>query len=240
MAAEKTKRAKKSQSEAEEVVLKLRSDPRSERRFEPKATPIVIASMVTLSVAAVLVGAGFYGQWFRAEELGPHPWAKMLMAGGAGLLAIAAFFGPRAAECIRVGDAGVAAEKGPSEIDRIAWYAVKAILLDGRALTVKGAGMSIVMPLPALREAVGETLREARVRIPTLVESLEMKGLDKEGAGSGETMPLEMLQVAGKPCMASGKPIQFEKDARLCGRCGAVYHKESAPKRCKSCDARLK
>ncbi|MBK9265769.1 MAG: hypothetical protein IPM54_39025 [Polyangiaceae bacterium] len=240
MAAEKTKRAKKSQSEAEEVVLKLRSDPRSERRFEPKATPIVIASMVALSVAAVMVGAGVYGQWFRAEELGPHPWAKMLMAGGAGLLAIAALFGPRAAECIRVGDAGVAAEKGPSEIERIAWYAVKELLLDSRALTVKGAGLSIVMPLPALREAVGETLREARVRMPKLVERVDMNGLDKEGAMSGETLPLEMPQVTGQPCQASGKPIQFERDARLCGRCGAVYHKDTVPKRCKCCDARLK
>jgi hypothetical protein len=240
MAAEKTKRAKKSQSEADEIVLKLRSDARSERRFEPKATPIVILSMVSLSVAAVLVGAGTYGQWFRAEELGPHPWAKMLMAGGAGVLALAAFLGPRAAECVRVGDAGIAAEKGPSEIERIAWYAVKEILLDGRALTVKGAGVSIVMPLPALREAVGETLREARVRLPKLVERLDMNGLEKESAISGETLALEMPQVTGLQCQASAKPIQFEKDARLCGRCGAVYYKDSVPKRCKCCDARLK
>jgi len=162
------------------------------------------------------------------------------MGGGAGLLAIAAIVGPRAAECIRVGDAGVAAEKGPSEIERIAWHAVKEMLLDGRALTVKGAGVSIVMSLPALREAVGETLREARVRVPTLVERLDMRGLDKEGAMSGETMPLEMPQVTGQPCRSSGKPVLFEKDARLCGRCGAVYHKDSVPKRCKCCDARLK
>ncbi len=239
MAAEKTKRAKKSQSE-EEAVLKLRSDPRSERRFEPKATPLVLAAMVALSVAAVMVGAGVYGQWFRAEELGPHPWAKILMGGGAGLLAFAALFGPRAAECVRVGDAGVAAEKGPSEIERIAWHAIKEILLDGRGLTVKGSGVIIAMPLPTLKEAVGETLREARIRVPKLVEGLEMNGLDKEGASSGETLALEMPQVTGRPCEATGKSIQFEKDARLCGRCGAIYHKDSVPKRCKVCDARLK
>jgi hypothetical protein len=239
MAAEKTKRAKKSQSD-DEVVLKLRSDARSERRFEPKATPSVLISMVALSVAAVMIGAGFYGQWFRSDELGPHRWAKMLMGGGAGLLALAAFFGPRAAECIRVGDAGIAAEKGPSEIDRIGWFAVKEILLNSGALTVKGAERSIVMPLPGLREAAGETLREARVRVPKLVEGLEMNGLDKEGASSGETLALEMLQVTGQSCQASGKAIQFEKDARLCGRCGALYHKETVPKRCKCCDARLK
>jgi hypothetical protein len=239
MAAEKTKRAKKSQSD-DETVLKLRSDPRSERRFEPKATPMVLASMVALSVAAVMVGAGFYGQWLRVEELGPHPWAKLLMGAGAGLLALAALFGPRAAECIRVGDAGIAAEKGPSEIDRIAWFAVKEIVLETRALTVKGAGQSIVMPLPVLREAVGEALREARVRVPKLVERLDMNGLDKEGASSGETLALEMPQVTGQSCQASGKPLQFEKDARLCGRCGALYHKDSVPKRCKCCNARLK
>jgi hypothetical protein len=239
MASEKTKRAKKSSSD-DEAVLKLRSDPRSERRFEPKPTPVVIASMVALSVAAVMVGAGVYGQWFRAEELGPHPWAKLLMGGGAAILAIAVLFGPRAAECIRVGDAGVAAEKGPSEIERIAWHAIKEILLDSRGLTVKGSGMLISMPLPTLREAVGETLREARARVPKLVEGLDMNGLDKEGASSGETLALEMPQVTGQVCQASGKPLQFEKDARLCGRCGALYHKDSVPKRCTCCDARLK
>ena len=238
MAGEKTKRAKK--AEAEDIVLKLRSDPRSERRFEPKATPAVLASMVALSVAAVLVGAGVYGQWLRAEELGAHPYAKALLAGGAALLALAALVGPRAAQCIRVGDAGIAAEKGPSEIERIAWYAVKELKLDDRALTVRGAGLTIVMPLPTLREAVGETLREARARFPKLVEQLEMKGLDREGATSGETLALEMPQVAGQPCRASGKAIAFEKDARLCGRCGDIYHKDSVPKRCISCDARLK
>ena len=187
-----------------------------------------------------MVGAGVYGRWFRAEELGPHPYAMYLMGGGAAILAVAALFGPRAAECIRVGDAGVAAEKGPSEIERIAWYAIKEILLDSRGLTVKGSGMLISMPLPTLREAVGETLREARARVPKLVERLEMNGLDKEGASSGETLALEMPQVTGQNCQASGKPLQFEKDARLCGRCGALYHKDSVPKRCKCCDARLK
>jgi hypothetical protein len=162
------------------------------------------------------------------------------MGAGAGLLALAALFGPRAAECIRVGDAGIAAEKGPSEIDRIAWFAVKEIVLETRALTVKGAGQSIVMPLPVLREAVGEALREARVRVPKLVERLEMNGLDKEGASSGETLALEMPQVTGQSCQVSGKPLQFEKDARLCGRCGALYNKDSVPKRCKCCNARLK
>jgi len=239
MAAEKTKRAKKSHSE-EEAVLKLRSDPRSERRFEPKPTPLVLATMVILSVAAVMVGAGFYGQWFRAEELGPHPWAKLLMGGGAGLLALAAVFGPRAAECIRVGDAGIAAEKGPGEIERIAWYQVKEFLLDSSGLTVKGNGVIISMPLPTLKEAVGETLREAQARMPKLLDQLDLAGLEKEAASSGESMALEMPQVTGQACQASGKALQFEKDARLCGRCGALYHKDTVPKRCKVCDARLK
>ncbi len=239
MAAEKTKRAKKSRSD-DEVVLKLRSDPRSERRFEPKPTPLVLASMVALSVAAVMVGAGVYGQWMRAEELGPHPWAKVLMGVGAGVLALAAIFGPRAAECIRVGDAGIAAEKGPSEIERIGWFEVKEFLLDASGLTVKASGKLISMPLPTLREAVGEALREARARVPHLVERLEMNGLDREGASSGETLALEMPQVTGQLCQASGQPLKFEKDSRLCGRCGSLYHKDSVPKRCKICDARLK
>ena len=68
----KTKKGGKKAPSRDEVVLKLRSDPRTEKRFEPKSSPSAILSVLAFSVAAVLVGAGTYGQWLRDEALGPH------------------------------------------------------------------------------------------------------------------------------------------------------------------------
>ncbi len=234
------KREKKAAAPRDEIVLKLRSDPRTERRFEPKSSPGAILSVLAFSVAAVLVGAGTYGQWLRAEALGPHKAAPYLLAAGAAVLLATALFGPRAALPVRVGDAGVAVEKGANEIERIAWYAVRRIVLGDRALTVEGEGVTIAISLAALPQAAGKVLREARERIPARMEDIAAGALENAGEGAAETLPLEPAQVAGLKCKASGKLIAFERDARLCGRCGEVYHKDSVPKRCATCDARLK
>jgi hypothetical protein len=57
---------------------------------------------------------------------------------------------------------------------------------------------------------------------------------------AGEVATLEPPQVAGLRCKATDKIIAFEADARLCGRCGEVYHKEGVPARCGTCDAALR
>ena len=67
-----------------------------------------------------------------------------------------------------------------------------------------------------------------------------MAGLPKLDAGAGEVIPLEAPQLAGTRCKASDELIAFEKDARLCGRCGEVYHKDHVPPHCLSCEAKLK
>ena len=57
------------------------------------------------------------------------------------------------------------------------------------------------------------------------------------------------IAVAGMPMGSPGMEgdrvdhynvIAFEKDARLCGRCGELYHKSGVPYLCLTCDARLK
>jgi hypothetical protein len=53
-------------------------------------------------------------------------------------------------------------------------------------------------------------------------------------------VPLEPPQAAGQRCKASDKLIAFEKDARVCGRCGEVYHKEGVPSACLTCGAKLR
>ena len=77
MAAEKTIKRKKKSGEAagasgNELALRTQDDARSERRFEPTASAMAVISTVVMSIGAVLVGAGFYGQWLRSAEAGPH------------------------------------------------------------------------------------------------------------------------------------------------------------------------
>jgi hypothetical protein len=247
MAADKTTKrknrgaAEKGGGAAGELLLRTKDDPRRERRFEPKASPLAVISMVAMSIGAVLVGAGTYAQWFRAENLGPLKQAPFLLGGGAALLIAVALFGQQLARPIRVGDAGVALEKDSTEIDRIEWRDVTRLILSHDALTVQGVGTSISVPLGVHRQAAARILAEVSARIPKRVEDLD--GTPSLGAPDdtqGEVLSLEPPQVAGAHCKSSEKLIAFEKDARLCGRCGEVYHKDSVPTRCLTCDAPLK
>ncbi len=122
MAAEKTtkRRQKAATSDAgsQTSMLRLRTDPRQERRFEPATPASAWISVLGLSIGSVLLGAGVYGQWlrasFRADVTGPHPYASYLLMAGALVLAAVALFGPRQIKPIRVGDAGLAVEKEPA------------------------------------------------------------------------------------------------------------------------------
>jgi hypothetical protein len=40
--------------------------------------------------------------------------------------------------------------------------------------------------------------------------------------------------------MSTDEPLTFEKDVRMCDRCGAPYHKAGVPKRCAGCGAKLR
>jgi hypothetical protein len=227
---------------AKAVKLWLRSgdEPRKERRFEPKASGMAVVTTIAMSIGAVIVGAGTYGEWFRKADLGPHPASPYLLGGGALVLIAVALFGQRLAKPARVGDAGIALEKEPGEIDRIEWRDVGKVYLDGGALTVTGPGTSITLSLAVHRAAAAQFFAEATRRLPARVEEIDGSALGAPIDGEGEVILLEAPQVAGQHCKASDKLIAFEKDARFCGRCGEVYHKESVPPRCETCEARLK
>ena len=99
------------------------------------------------------------------------------------------------------------------------------------------------MPKPALGDLtdaeIGE-LDDLLAAVPQPWEAVDAVMLDGYLCGVlVQPVTLEPAQVAGQKCKASGKLIAFEKDARLCGRCGEIYHKDSVPKRCEVCDARL-
>lgn len=242
MAGEKTTKRKHKTTGGGEGGGALRSagDPRKERRYEPKSSTTAVISVVGLSIGALLLGAGAYGQWMRAEALGPHPWSPWLLLGGALLLVAVALFGPRAVTPLRVGDAGVGSESSGGEIDRIEWRDVTAVHAGGGSLVLESSGHTLTIPLALHPQAAARVLAEARARIPGKVGDVDEPAFAALDDGEGEVMPLEPAQVAGSRCKATDKLIAFEKDARLCGRCGEVYHKEAVPPACLTCEAKLK
>ncbi len=224
--------------------LRLRSDPRQEWRYEPEGSATAWISMLGMSLGAVALGAGVYGQWlrgsFRAELSDPHPYAVYLLLGGALMLAAVALFGPRQVKPIRVGDAGIAVEKEPGELERIQWRDVTRIVVGGDVLTFQSPGNVLAIPIKLHPQAAARAVAEARRRIPAKLEDVDTASLPKLDDDAGEVLPLERAQLAGARCKASDELIAFEKDARLCGRCGEVYHKAHVPDACLTCDAPLK
>ncbi|HVY48004.1 MAG TPA: hypothetical protein VHB21_19085 [Minicystis sp.] len=231
------KRAKSSSSPRTTGELRLRTDPRQERRYEPKSPVGVVLSVVAMSLGAVAVGAGTYGQWMRAEALGPHKLAPWLLGGGAALFLLVALFGQRLAKPVRVGDAGLAVENDTNDVERIAWCDVVRALLSKDMIVVQSNGRSIAVPVKAHAAAAARLVAELKARVPDKVEGeLELPAPDD---ADGELVKLEPPQIAGQRCKASDRLITFENDARLCGRCGEVYHKDSVPKACLTCGAEL-
>lgn len=223
---------------AKAPALRLTSDPREERRYEPKSGSGAVIAMIVASVAAVSVGAGTYAQWFRAEQLGPHKYAFAMLAAGAAALLLILLFGPRPPKPVRVGDAGVAVENDGGELERVGWCDVKRISRTDEVITFQSSGASVSIPIRFQPDAASTALAEAKKRIPAKADDIEP--LPAADPASGEPLSLERPQVAGLRCKSSDKLIAFERDARLCGKCGEVYHKDDVPPRCLTCDARLK
>jgi hypothetical protein len=249
MAAEKTTRRKQraasTEPEATSGNLRLRKDPRKEWRYEPSGTGAAWITMLGMSVGSVLLGAGVYAQWLRSmarpELTEPHQYAGYMLLGGVLVLAGVGLFGPRPARAVRVGDAGVGTEKDASEVDRLEWRDVERVLTGGDMLTFQGSGTVIAIPIKQHPQAAARALAEARRRIANkLDDELDTAGIPTLDRDVGEVLPLEKPQLAGARCKASDELIAFEKDARLCGRCGEVYHKAHVPDACLTCEAPLK
>ncbi len=215
--------------------LRLPTDARSERRFEPSSNPPGMYGLMLTCAGAAGIGAGIFGQLLR--KAGPHPYAPHMFALGMVVFAVGLFVARRSVPPLRVGDAGVAAERS-GVIERLPWHDVDVVRLASGALTFSGFGKLLSIPLGAHSAAAARALAEARSRIPARVAHIKDE-LESAAGEGGERVELEPPQVAGQRCKASDRLIAFENDARLCGRCGQAYHREEVPKHCKSCDARL-
>ncbi|MGC4091659.1 MAG: hypothetical protein QM756_28015 [Polyangiaceae bacterium] len=223
-----TKKAKKSAAQKRE---------RKERRFTPEAT---YASRITTYVGmagALALGAGVYAQWLTED---PKNFAPYLLAlGSAGFLG-SLWKGSNEVGPLRVGDAGIAVENS-DELTRILWCDIERVSLSGGVVQVKGKQQSISFPADAHPKALAWLLSEGGRRVPDVLalKRTEIEALPEPKEHDGELVNIDELQVAGRHCRASDKPIAFERDARLCPNCGESYLKDHVPKKCLTCQAEL-
>lgn len=221
---------------------KKRGGRRQERRFISQAAtnPTIVRGMG--AIAALLLGAGLYayvyGQSFQADNERSIP--SYLIAAGAVLMGIAIWIGTSAENPIRVGDPGIAVEKG--DLRRMPWWGVEKITFEPGALALNIVGndesntaWTFKVSVKAHPEAVGWIIREATDRIPKRVDIPEetIEKLPPAGEHAGQKLDLEPLQVVGRRCAQTGKTISYQPDGRVCPRCERTYLKRSVPKKCK-------
>lgn len=206
---------------------------RKERRFSPEQTYSSSSAVAIGMLGALAAGAGVWGQWISET---PHGYAPFLFGGGAVALGAALWFGDAGAVPVRIGDAGIALERG-SELTRLAWCDLETVEVVGQQLLARGKSVTFSIPLAAQPKAVAWILAEATKRVPEVmnVKQSELKSLPEPKDLDGELVPLEGVQVAGRHCAASNKTIAFERDARLCPNCAQVYIKDEVPRKCVTC-----
>jgi|CZKU01.1.fsa_nt_gi hypothetical protein len=218
--------------------------PRRERRFEPRASAQPSVVYVFGAAGALLMGAGAWEQFGALlSDAGPDPLkaAPYILAAGAVLAGIAIWIGTSAEPILRVGDSGLAVEK--SGVRRMPWYAIERV--EWRDETVRvtgkddaGVAMTLDAPLGSHPQAAAWIAKEARVRVPAVVDVPTDAALPDALADAGQSLPLEPPQVVGRHCAESGKVISYEPDARVCPRCERVFHKAHVPEVC-PCGASL-
>jgi hypothetical protein len=210
----------------------------TERRFlaEPTTRSNLQALVAGLGVAAL--GAGAYAAWMHDV---PMPAAPYLFVASAVAILGAWAMGSGESAPLRVGDGGVAVERGNTQPERLPWWEVEKISLDERGrLVVESPGRRVVVARDHHAAAAASIVKEALARIPKRVAfspqqtDALMRGLDDAAARIVEVPP---VQIAGRRCKASGAIISFERDAVTCPRCGEVYDRRHVPSQCLTCDA---
>jgi len=211
---------------------------RREHRFATSATYIAPVVAAVGLVGSLVLGAGVFALLILDP---PLSYASYLVAVGGLGLGISLWFGQPAETAVAVGDAGIAVEDG-SEVVRVPWYAMKSLRVEGGNMVARSAGTTIRFSLGANPKAAAWALKETAERMPSVldVERAVAEKLPRPSEAGGLDQPVKGDQVAGSQCANSGNSIQLEEDARLCPRCGQVYHKDTVPEACVTCDAELK
>jgi hypothetical protein len=221
---------------------------RRERRFLAKSSTSPTIVTATYAVGAALLGAGSWAQFGRTQAgMGdPLPYGWWLLSASAVVLTIAIWISSSTEPALRVGDAGIGVDK--NAVRRMAWHAIGSVAWDASATAVivtgkdeAGADMAVRVPLKSQPQAVAWIVKEARARVPSVVdipESALEHDVPAASKEAGEFLPLDPIQVVGKHCAESGKVIAYEPDACVCQRCERVYHKLHMPDEC-ACGASL-
>ncbi len=216
---------------------KKKKRERKERRYTGEQT---YASKVAVGVGmlgGLCLGAGVYSQWIADQARGAAPY---MVIGGALVLAGALIFGDLGTHPVRVGDAGIVVERG-KDLIRILWCDLDRVLAQEGKLVLMGKEQTVSIAIAGQPRAVARILAEGTRRVP---EAMDVKrdavaGLPEPSENDGEVLTVEALQVAGRHCAASGRPIAFERDARLCPQCCQVYLRDEVPKKCVTCEIEL-
>jgi hypothetical protein len=219
------------------------SGKRQERRFVAQAGTNTMLVRLLGALSAIALGAGVWGYVYAksfAEDEKFRAIPSYLIAGGAVLLGITIWIGTSGDATMRVGDPGIALEKG--ELRRMPWWCVEKITFESGSLVLMvtgkdeaGTDWAFKVPLKTHAEAAGWIIKEALDRIPRRVDIPDetIDKLPSAGEHAGTKVVLEPLQVVGKRDALTGKTISYEPDARVCARCERVYFKRSVPKKCK-------
>ena len=209
---------------------------RKERRFEPVRSQIALLTIAGTAIGGLALGIGIYAQWLALHRLAYAPW---IVAGGAAVLAAVILWGQLAGAAVRVGDAGLAIERGDAAPIRVAWYEISGLSVRDARAVIESKESTITLRLDEHPSAIAWLVREAEARIPAKVkiEESQKASLPKTSDTDGVVVSVEATQVTGRRCRASDKVITFERDARLCARCGEIYHVDALPERCLTCDA---
>ena len=211
----------------------------SEQRFTAEPTQRSNYQALVGGIGAAALGAGAYAAW--AHDV-PLPAAPFLFGAGALGVIVGAVMGSSDGMPIRVGDAGVAVERGGSQPERIGWFEIEKISLEGRdRVVVEGAQKRIVVPASHHAHAAGWILKEALARVPkrVAIEGERRDEILRGASGHAETVPVQPMQVTGRRCKASNTIISFERDARTCRTCGEVYDHKHVPAKCLTCESEM-
>jgi len=216
---------------------KKKKRERKERRYTGEQT---YASKVTVGVGmlgGLGLGAGVYSQWVADQARNSAPY---MVIAGAVLLGGALVFGDLHTSPVRVGDGGVALEKG-RDLVRILWCDLERVRVEDGKLLLEGDEQTISIPIAGQPQAVARILAEGTRRVPGAmdVKKSALVGLPEPSERDGEILTMETLQVAGRHCAKSDRPIAFERDARLCPQCCQVYLRDEVPKKCVTCETEL-
>ena len=189
-------------------------------------------------IGCLLLGSGVFGLWIADPKI---TWASYLLAGGGLGLGISLWFGQPPEVSVAVGDSGIAVETG-RQTERVHWFELKSIRAKNGLLFVEGREQTLRFSIGANSSAVAMIFKEAAERTPDVmdIDAALLKSLPDVEKVRGLRADIEDDQVAGMHCAASDTLIQLQEEARLCPRCGQVYHRAHIPERCIFCEESLR